>query len=150
MNSAYAGTIPQDPLARSWWSMSDLGRKAKGQFESQPMTCQVGGRLRFEVAGYLGWEGNYLAVRNLRTGNDVVVVPAHLARERWAEVVVPCPLDAFKIVGADETETSWFAFREPVEIGWPSVAAEVLIRNSREAFVVLLAGALLAVAVRWR
>jgi hypothetical protein len=150
MNSAYAGTIPQDPLARSWWSMSALGRKARGQFESQPMTCQVGGQIRFEVAGYLGWEGNYLAIRNLRTGNDVAVMPAHLARERWAEVVVPCPRDAFKIVGADETESSWFAFREPVEIGWPSVAAEVLIRNSREVFVVLLAGALLAVALRWR
>jgi hypothetical protein len=148
--SPYAGDMPRDPLARAWWSLPDQGRKAKGHFESAPMACQVRRRLKFEVAGYLGWEGQYLAVRNLRTGRDVPVMPARVAQESWAEVVVPCPRDPFAIVGIDDTDSSWFAFREPVEIGWPSVAAEALIRNSREMFVVLAAAAVLALAVRWR
>ena len=149
-DTPFAGNIPRDPLARSWWSLSEEARKAKGHFESQSMACQVGGRLKFEVAGYLGWEGQYLAVRNLRTGRDQAVMPARLARERWAEVVVPCPRDPFEIVAIDDTDSSWFAFREPVEIGRPSVAAEALIRNSRAPFIVLLAGAVLGIAVRWR
>ena len=149
MNSPYAGNIPLDPLAPSWWSLPGEGRRAKGTFESRPMACQLGRRLKFEVAGYLGWEGQYLAVRNLRTGRDLAIMPARLARESWVEVVVPCPPDPFTIVGTDETESSWFAFREPVEIGGASIAAEAVIRHSREVFIALVAGTVLAFAVRW-
>jgi hypothetical protein len=148
-NSPYAGNLARDALVRSWWSLPEQGKRATGRFESQLMACQLGRRLEFEVAGYLGWEGNYLAVRNLRTGREMAVMPGHLARERWAAVVIPCPRDPFSIVGIDETDSSWFAFREPVEIGPLSLAAEALIRNSREPFVALLAVAVLALAVRW-
>jgi hypothetical protein len=143
-----AGIRPSDPLARSWSSLSDQGKRAQGRFESQPLVCQLGGRLKFQVSGYHGWKGQYLAVKDLRTGRDLVVTPSRLAQDDWTDAVVSCPDGPFEIV-AIETADSWFGFREPVEVGWASVLAEWLIQRSREALVVLLAMAVLALAVRW-
>jgi hypothetical protein len=149
MEGPYAGTIPSDPLARSWWSLSDQGRRAQGRFESQPLMCQLGQRLEFQVSGYLGWKGQYLAVKDLRTGRDLAVTPSRIAQEDWTDAFVSCPPGPFEIVAIDATPDSWFGFREPVEIGWASVVAEALIQNSREALVVLLTLAALMLAVRW-
>jgi hypothetical protein len=145
----YAGSIPRDPLQRAWWSLSEQGRRAQGRFESQPLACQLGGRLKFEVSGYLGWDHQYLAVKDLHTGRDLPISPAQLAQEGWTEVIVPCPPGPFEIVAIDDTDSSWFGFREPIEIGWASVVAESLIRKSRETLVVLLAMAVLMLAIRW-
>jgi len=145
----YAGSIPRDPLQRAWWSLSEEGRRAQGRFESQPLACQLGGRLKFEVSGYLGWEHQYLAVKDLRTGRDLPVSPSQIAQESWTEVTVPCPPGPFEIVAIDGTDSSWFGFREPIEIGWASVVAESLIQNSQETLVVLLAAAVLMLAIRW-
>jgi hypothetical protein len=149
MEGPYAGTIPSDPLARSWWSVSDQGRRAQGRFESQPLMCQLGQRLKFQVSGYHGWKGQYLAVKDLRTGRDLAVTPSRIAQEDWTDAFVSCPPGPFEIVAIDATPDSWFGFREPVEIGWASVVAEALIQNSREALVVLLTLAALMLAVRW-
>ena len=145
----YAGSIPSDPLARSWWSLSEQGRKAQGRFESRPLVCQLGGLLKFQVSGYLGWKGQYLAVKDLRTGQDLSVTPSRLAREGWTDAFVSCPPGPFEIVAIDETPESWFGFREPVEVGWASVVSESLIEKSRAALVVLLAMAVLLFAIRW-
>jgi hypothetical protein len=142
-------TLPRDPLQRVWLSLSGQGRKAQGRFVSQPLTCQLGERLKFEVSGYLGWEHQYLAIKDLRTGRDVEVIPAQLARESWTDVTVPCPPGPFEIVAIDETDGSWFGFREPVEIGWASTIAESLIQHSRGPLVVLLTLAVLGLAIRW-
>ncbi len=144
-----AAALPRDPLQRVWLSLSGQGRKAQGRFVSQPLTCQLGERLKFEVSGYLGWEHQYLAIKDLRTGRDVEVTPKHLAREGWTDVTVPCPSGPFEIVAIDETDGSWFGFREPVEIGRASIIAESLIQHSRGPLVVLLTLAVLGLAVRW-
>jgi hypothetical protein len=149
MEGPYAGSIPRDPLARSWWSLSAQGRRAQGRFESQPLTCELGERLKFQVSGYLGWKGQYLAVKDLRTGRDLAVKPSRLAQEDWTDAFVSCPPGPFEIVAIDDTPDSWFGFREPVEVGWASVLAQSLIQNSRETLVVLLALAVLTVTVRW-
>ena len=117
--------------------------------ESQPLTCELGGHLRFQVAGYLGWENQSLALRDLRTGEDVPVTAPRLPRERWVDATVPCPRGPFQIVAIDETEGSWFGFREPVETGWASIAAAWLIRHSREPLIVLLTMVLFTLVVRW-
>ena len=139
--------VPHDPLARAWWSVSGEGRTAVGRFESEPMACGSGTRLRFQVSGYLGWPRQYLAVRELNTGREHPVQPDQLARENWQNVVVSCPSGPFALIAIDDAPDSWFGFREPVEIGLASIAVESVIGNSRAMLLVALALAVLA--VRW-
>jgi hypothetical protein len=137
--------VPYDPLARAWWSLSDEGRRATGRFESMPMACGPGGRLRFQVSGYLGWKHQYLALKDLMTGRDRAVRPSELAQEAWQDVTVSCPPGSFEVVAIDEAPDSWFGFREPIEIGRSTVAIEWLISESRVMLIVGLALAVLAV-----
>jgi hypothetical protein len=140
--------IPHDALARGWWSLSDEGRRAQGRFESAPTgPCRAGGHLAFQVSGYLGWKGQYLAVKDLRTGLERAVSSWRVARESWVEATVPCPDGPFAIVAIDATSESWFGFREPVEIGWVSPLVESLIAGSRALLFATLALAVLA--ARW-
>jgi hypothetical protein len=140
--------IPHDPLARGWLSLSADGRRAQGRFESAPAgPCRAGGHLAFQVSGYLGWEGQYLAVKSLRTGLERAVSPSRVPEESWVEATVPCPDGPFTIVAIDATPDSWFGFREPVEFGLASPLVESLIGSSR-AFL-LAALALAVLAARW-
>jgi hypothetical protein len=143
----FARSVPRDPLARYWWSLSEQGKSAEGRFESQPMSCQVDGRLRLQVAGYLGWEHQYMAFRNLRTGDQTPIRPTRVAREDWVTLTANCPSDPFEIVAIDDADNSWFGFREPVEIGFGSLMAEWLIANSRQ--LLFIGFAMAALALRW-
>ena len=146
-SSPLARGMSQDPLVRTWWSLSGKGRSAEGTFESEPLACQSTGRLKFLVAGYLGWENQYLALRTLDASGDTPVHPVRLAREDWAEAVVPCPSGPFEIVAIDKSPDSWFSFREPVEVGLGSLASEWLIERSQTLFIIGLA--LVGLAARW-
>jgi hypothetical protein len=145
--SRYRGVIPDDPLAKLWSSLSDRGKGGQGQFVSRPMRCEIGHRLTFQVAGYLGWEHQYLALKDLSNGRDVVVRPRQLARETWTDASVACPQGPFEIVAIDGTPDSWFAFREPVEVGLPSMLAEEVIGSSLA--LCFVAVAMLGLAARW-
>jgi hypothetical protein len=149
MDGPFIDSLPRDPLQRSWLSLSDAGRKARGHFVSQPLKCQLNRQLKITVSGYLGWADQYLALRDLKSGREVAVRPGRPPREAWADVILPCPRGPFEIVAVDDTDGSWFGFREPVEIGWASARTEFLIRNSRPPFVVLLTVGMLALAYRW-
>ncbi|HVH28785.1 MAG TPA: hypothetical protein VM818_18610 [Vicinamibacterales bacterium] len=148
LNGPFIDSLPRDPLQSAWLSLSAQGRKARGRFESESLRCELRRRLRFQVSGYLGWEHQYLAIRELSTGRETAITPWHLAREDWRDVIVPCPEGEFEIVAVDDTDGSWFGFREPVEIGWASAAAEWLIQSSRAPFIVFVTMAVLALAVR--
>ena len=132
-----------DPLARGGCRCPAKTRTGK----AGSSRARVVRRLAFEVSGYLGWPGQYLAVRDVRTGVEHPVRPAQLAREKWVEARVPCPPGEFVIVAADATPESWFGFREPVEIGWTTPLVERVIANARLMFVAALA--LMVLAVRW-
>jgi hypothetical protein len=138
--------LPQDPLARFWWSLAERGKSGQGSFESQPLSCQFGGRLRLHISGYLGWEHQYLAFRNVSTGEDTPIRPGAFAREKWVPLILDCPADPFEIIAVDGTPDSWFGFREPVEIGWGSLTAERLIARARA---LLLVGLAMAAAALW-
>jgi hypothetical protein len=139
--------MPQDPLIATWWSLSSKGRSAEGEFDSQPLACQSTGRLKFLVAGYLGWENQYLALRTVNASRDTPVHPVRLAREDWADAVVRCPSGPFEIVAIDKSADSWFSFREPVEVGLGSLVSEWLIDRSQTLFIIGLA--LAGLAARW-
>jgi hypothetical protein len=137
-----------DPLRRAWGSYSDRGRSAEGRFDSEPIAaCQRGQRLRFPVSGYLGLPHQYLALKDLSSGVDIAIMPPTLPREGWVDAIVDCPDRPFAITAIDAAADSWFAFRDPVEVGWASLMGERLIRWSRE--LLLAALALAGLAARW-
>lgn len=139
--------LPYDVLSRAWWSLGDEGKRTVvGRFESEPLRCNSTSQLRFEVAGYLGWPDQYLALREQGT-RDRAISPSVLAGEQWADVILRCPAGPFTIVAIDQAADSWFAFREPVEIGRASRFVEWLIRRSRGMLFVSLA--LTVLLVRW-
>ena len=138
----------RDPLVRGWGSYSDRGNPAQGRFESKPIaSCQLGGHLEFPLAGYLGLPGLRLAVKDLQSGREIEVRPDRFASEEWRSSLVACPPGPYAIVAMDGRPDYWFAFREPVEVGRASPAAESLIAMSPELLVVALGMALLG--ARW-
>ena len=129
--------IPRDPLQRSWGSLSPVGNPAKGRFESQPMTCRSG-FLKFELAGYVGQTNQRLALKGLSSNDELSVTATYLPMERWVDAFVRCPEGPFEIVAVDEDPATWFAFREPVEMGPGSLVAELLITSSSGLFAAAL------------
>jgi hypothetical protein len=121
--------LPHDPLQRSWGSLSAVGNPAKGRFESQPLTCRAG-FLKFEIAGYVGQSNQRLALKDLSSSRELPVSASYLPRERWVDAFVRCPDGPFEIVAVDDDPATWFAFREPVEMGPGSLLAESLITSS--------------------
>jgi hypothetical protein len=139
---------PRDPLeAHAWGSFSAQGHRAQGRFESLPVAACRGSRLRFQMSGYLGRPGHYMALREIRSGRDLPVRPAEVAELSWIETLVPCPDGPFAFIAVDANPDSWFAFREPVEVAWASPVAESLIAASAGLLFVALAMAVLA--ARW-
>jgi hypothetical protein len=122
--------ISRETLERSWGSLSPVGNRATGQFESQAMTCGPGGLLRFGVAGYVGQSNQRLQLRELLSGRELSVIASRVPKRDWLDAFVSCPHGPFEIVATDEDPATWFAFREPVEIGRGSWMAESLIANS--------------------
>ena len=141
-------SLPGIRSVPSWGSFSSLANAAQGRFESEPIaSCAVGGALRFDVAGHLGFDDHLLAVRDAKTGRETAAVRHGSVREGWSAATVRCPDGPFTIVAADNSRWSWFAFRPPVEIGSASLAAERIIDA---AWPLLLTGLILAgVAARW-
>jgi hypothetical protein len=137
-----------DPLRHAWGSYSGRGRSAEGRFDSQPVAaCGWGQRLRFPVSGYLGFPQQYLALKDLDSGRDVAIMPKTIPREGWDDAIVTCPDRPFVVTAIDAAADSWFAFRDPVEVGWASLDAERLIAWSRELFFAALG--LAGLALKW-
>jgi hypothetical protein len=132
--------LPRDPLQHSWGSYSAVGNPARGRFESQPLACP-GGFLKFQLAGYVGQSNQRLGVKDLSSARELAVRVTQIPREQWLDAFVRCPGDRFQIVADDEDPATWFAFREPVEVGPGSRIAESLIARSSG---LLFAAALLA------
>jgi hypothetical protein len=143
-NGTYPLT-PSNPLLRSWGSYTAQGDATEGRFESEVLEpCRAGNHLQFEVAGYLGTGGLSLMIKDLPSGREREVAPAKPAKESWLPVQIACPAGSFQIVAVDGRADSWFAFREPVEVGVATPAAEWLIDVSPTLMVVAFAIALVA------
>jgi hypothetical protein len=152
-NAAFASDgvypiVPRDPLTHVWGSYTVQGNPAFGTFESQPIECQLGGYLQVTVAGYVGMRRQSLAIRDVRSGRSFQVRPPVLPREDWLTVAVSCPAHPFVVVADDARSDYWLAFREPVEVGRLSPAAEWLIRRSPSFLLVVLALSLVAAGRR--
>jgi hypothetical protein len=134
---------PRDSSRRSWGSLSSNGPPGAGRFESREIqACALGGRLEFQITGFLGFPGQRLWLRGV-DGRVVDINPGGLAAMAWRTVTVPCPTGPYEIVGEDAGPT-WFGFREPIEIGSLSAIAEFLIAISPHLLLLALALALFA------
>ena len=138
-----APSTPRDPSARAWGSYTPQGVVARGRFESLPLPSCRGGYLSFDVAGDFALRRQYLAVKDLRSGDERQVRPVRVPSAGWTSVRVACPDGPYSIVAVDPRYDGWFGFREPVEDGRLAPIVEWLIAEGPELLVVALAMILL-------
>jgi hypothetical protein len=138
-------TVRADYVGTAWDSYSARGKAAQGRFESQPISCTATGRIRFEVAGDLGNPGLSLALKDA-SGHSQAIAPPWLGRQPWNGISVRCPKGRFAVVAVDSSPDGSFAFRDPVEIGPLSAAAERVVRMANP--LAIVAG-MMAIAAAW-
>ncbi len=105
------------PTETSWGSYSAQQAAARGAFESQPVKKSALPYLEIPVAGDLGVEGLSLELVELNGGRVTEVRPDAPPGGQWVNVQVKAPAGEFKVVAHDESDTKWFAFKEPREMG---------------------------------
>ncbi len=110
-------TSPDASTETSWGSWSAQQAAARGTFESQPVKASALPYLEIPVAGDLGAEGMSLELVDLKSGRVTEVRPAVPPGGEWVNVQVKAPAGEFKLVARDESDTKWFAFKEPREMG---------------------------------
>ncbi len=101
---------------KSWGSWTAQGAAARGTFESLPVQKSALPYLEIPVAGDLGAPG--LSLGLVEENGDVTEVrPSAPPGPGWVNVDVPAPAGPFKVVAVDDSDTRWFAFKEPRELG---------------------------------
>jgi hypothetical protein len=108
---------PDAPTEKSWGSWSAQKAAARGTFESRPVRKSALPYLEIPVAGDLGAEGLSLELVELNGGKATEVRPKTVPGGKWVNVHVKTPAGEFKVVARDESDTKWFAFKEPRELG---------------------------------
>jgi len=130
------------PTETSWGSYSAQQAAARGTFESQPVRKSELPYLEIPVAGDLGTEGLSLELVELNGGKVTEVRPSVPPGGEWVNVQVIAPAGEFKLVAKDDSDTKWFAFKEPRELGrWSFWTLKFLA--GWKYFVILGAGGLL-------
>jgi hypothetical protein len=136
-------TSPKD-LIPVWDSYGSARARTTGTFESAPVSCGAYRYLRFEVAGNLRDSSMRLTLKDTVTGAETAVRPPLGAGSGWIGTSVRCPDHPFVVTAADESATSWFAFRQPAGTAWPSTLAERAIQQWR--IVAIVAAVLVVLA----
>ena len=108
---------PEPPTEVSWGSWSAQGPAATGTFESLPIQRSRLPYLELSVAGDLGKKNLVLELVDLATGERTPVKPSATPGNKWLDCYVKAPAGEFKIMARDSSETGWFAFKAPREVG---------------------------------
>jgi hypothetical protein len=109
---------PDPPTEVSWGSYSQQqGGGSRGRFESLPIRQSTLPYLEIPVAGDLGRPGLSLELADVASGRTFAVTPPAIPGGRWINAYVPAPAGEFKLVAVDDSDTAWFAFKEPREVG---------------------------------
>ena len=138
-----------DPTEVSWGSWSAQQAAARGIFESQPVKPGALPYLEIPVAGDLGEPGLSLQLVELQTGRVTDVIPHRIPGGEWLNVQVAAPAGEFKLVARDDSDTKWFAFKEPRELGRLSFW-NLTFLSAWKYFLVLGLGAFALNLARWR
>ncbi len=107
----------------SWF---EDGAGGEGVFESLPARAPALPWLRFELAGFSHGDGLELKLCPVEGSEARVVAVGNIEPGEWKNVTVRSPRGEFILVASDRRPDAWFAFKEPVELGELSVAAEFL------------------------
>jgi hypothetical protein len=118
-----AGAKLAIPGEVSWGSYTSDGRANQGRFESLPIPRSGLPFLEFRVAGDLGQPGLSLTLIELDSGKTTSVRPLKALGNNWQTCRVRAPHGDFRIIAIDESDSGWFAFQAPREVGWLSWAA---------------------------
>ncbi len=129
------------PVALSTW-MVPLGLGTY-QWKSAPQPATALPILRFRVAGGLGAPDNPGKVVVKSAAGEVPVIPDEPARRVWKTVNVVRPPGEWWVEVSTPRPGEWFAFTEPVDVGYGSYGAEKLLKHH---YVFTLLGALLVAA----
>jgi hypothetical protein len=127
VRNGYALSEAEPPAEISWGSYAADGAKGRGQFQSLPVKKSSLPFLEIPVAGDLGEAGLSLELVDTASGQTTQVKPRHHAGGRWLNVYVKAPAGDFRVIARDKSETGWFAFKEPREIGRLSLWAMRLL-----------------------
>jgi hypothetical protein len=117
VTNGWALATPDPPAETSWGSCSALGVAARGTFESLPVKRSSLPYLEIAVAGDLGGPGLSLELVDPANGKITAVIPSRVPGRAWLHVRVKAPKGEFKVVARDESESGWFAFKAPREMG---------------------------------
>jgi hypothetical protein len=118
----------------SWGSCTGQGAGSTGRFESLPIPRSRLPYLEIPVAGDLGATNLALELVDLESGKRVPVKPPRTAGEKWLNCYVRAPAGEFKLLGQDDSETAWFAFKAPRETGRLSYYTEQILRAGNYVF----------------
>jgi len=108
---------PEPTTEVSWGSCTAQGSAAVGRFESKPIRRSGLPYLEIPVAGFLSETSLALELIDLATGRRTQVTPSQVAGGKWLNCYVKAPEGEFKIAAQDASDTSWFAFKAPREVG---------------------------------
>ena len=114
---------PRIPGEVSWGSYTADGPRNQGRFESLPVAKSKLPFLEFRVAGDLGNPGLSLSLLDLSSGKTTAVKPRQTPGDHWQSCRVRAPRGDFKIIASDQSDSGWFAFQAPREVGWLSWTA---------------------------
>jgi hypothetical protein len=145
-----AGAKPRIPGEVSWGSYTKDGAATKGRFESLPVSRSRLPFLEFRVAGDLGKPGLSLTLSDLSSGKTTAIKPRQAPGGNWQSYQVKAPHGDFKVIASDESDSGWFAFQAPREVGWLSWAAARLVSFGATLFFTGLGIYLVGVAFAFR
>lgn len=117
VRNGFAMSEAEPPTEISWGSYAADRAKGRGQFQSLPVKKSSLPFLEIPIAGDLGEAGLSLELVDRASGQTTEIKPPHHAGGRWLNVYVKAPAGDFKVIARDESETGWFAFKEPRETG---------------------------------
>ena len=127
VRSGWLLTDADPPTETSWGSDSAQQAAARGTFESRPVSASALPYLEIPVAGDLGEPGLSLELIELNGGKVTEIRPSAPPGGQWVNVRVKAPTGEFKLVARDDSDTKWFAFKEPRELGRWSYWTEKLL-----------------------
>jgi hypothetical protein len=132
--NSFALSRREPPTEKSWGSFTGAGVVANGRLESKPLPKSTLPYLEIPLAGDLGEPGLSLQLVDLQSGAVTEVKPRHPPRGSWRNAYIRAPRGEFKIIAVDESDSKWFAFKEPREMGWLSRWAIALINAGQALF----------------
>jgi len=115
----YSPGTPALRYRHAWGSYRQPDIAEASEWRSAVIPASQFAYWKFEIAGDLGEPALSLRIVSARTG-DVLsdIVPYSIARNSWRTVYVNAPNEPAVLVACDLSPHRWFAFSEPVEVGW--------------------------------